>query len=173
MKSDDLVLRKKLLVEINEDLHQADLRAEELSQEKKELLESFKTLEANHSEEKTNLEQKQRELLESVKTLDANHSETSEQFENLRRESEQKENERKTRITALEEEKTNLEQQVNSEKEENELLLLQLLCQALLEGSTAHHAVVVELAARLHHILSGCSHHLARRPSRSPALPAR
>ena len=84
-----------------EDLHQADLRAEELSQEKRELLESFKTLEANHSE-------------------------TSEQFENLRRESEQKENERKTRITALEEEKTNLEQQVNSEKEENELLLLQL-----------------------------------------------
>ena len=84
-----------------EDLHQADLRAEELSQEK-------------------------RELLESVKTLEANHTETSEQFENLRRESEQKENEGKTRITALEEEKTTLEQQVNSEKEENELLLLQL-----------------------------------------------
>jgi len=84
-----------------EDLHQADLRAEELSQEK-------------------------RELLESVKTLEANHTETSEQFENLRRESEQKENEGKTRITALEKEKTTLEQQVNSEKEENELLLLQL-----------------------------------------------
>ena len=137
-----------------EDLHQADLRAEELSQEKRELLESVKTLEANHTEtseqfenlrreseqkenegktritaleeEKTTLEQKQRELLESVKTLEANHTETSEQFENLRRESEQKENEGKTRTTALEEEKTTLEQQVNSEKEENELLLLQL-----------------------------------------------